>query len=142
MPNYQNTIIYKLINYDYTEHVYVGSTTNWVKRKQNHKTCTTNPLDKFFLEKKYRIIRENGGWDSWNMVKICDYPCNNKRESEQEEDRHMLELKANMNRYRAYLTDIERKEYQKKYNEQYREDHKDKIKEDKINIMKITKIKY
>jgi len=37
MPDYAKTIIYKLINYDYPDLVYVGSTTNFTKRKQGHK---------------------------------------------------------------------------------------------------------
>ena len=137
MPNYQNTIIYKLINYDCPEHVYVGSTTNWVKRKQLHKHSVTNPLCQKYSNKKYVIIRENGGWENWNMIKICDFPCNNKREAEQEEDRHMLELKANMNMCRAYLTDIERKEKKK----EYYKDNKETIKEKKKEYYKDNKEK-
>ena len=117
MPNYQNTIIYKLINYDCPEHVYVGSTTNWVKRKQYHKNSAINSICN---HKKYVIIRETGGWENWNMIKICDFPCNNKREAEKEEDKYMLELKANMNSRRSYRT-----------NKEWCEDNKDKIKEDK-----------
>jgi hypothetical protein len=36
------------------------------------------------------------------MIKICDYSCNDKREAEKEEDRYMMELKANMNMKRAF----------------------------------------
>ena len=128
MPNYQNTIIYKLINYDCPENVYVGSTTNWVKRKQLHKCNAINSICNY---KKYVIIRETGGWESWNMVKICDFPCNNRREAEQEEDRHMLELKANMNTCRAYRT-----------KKQYYEDNRDKLKEDKKQYYKDNKEKH
>ena len=42
MPNYDKTVIYKLINYDYPDLVYVGSTTNFTKRKQHHKECCLN----------------------------------------------------------------------------------------------------
>ena len=66
----------------------------------------------------YVSIREYDGWENWNMIKICDYPCNNKREAELEEDKYMTELKANMNCHRASRT-----------KQQYREDIKEKIQE-------------
>jgi hypothetical protein len=63
------------------------------------------------------------------MIKICDYPCNNKREAEQEEEKYMVELKATINCHRAFRT---RQEYYKdnKYiliekTKKYREDKKD-----------------
>jgi len=95
MPDYAKTIIYKLVNYDYPDLVYVGSTTNFTKRKQHHKKCCHNEKNKNYNCKVYVNIRENGGWENWNMIKICDCPCNNKREAEQEEDKYMIELKAN-----------------------------------------------
>jgi adenylate kinase family enzyme len=52
------------------------------------------------------------------MIKICDYPCKNRRQAEQEEDKHMMELKANLNMKRASRTQQE-----------YRDDNKEKIKE-------------
>ena len=46
MPDYAKTIIYKLINYDCPDLVYVGSTTNFTKRKQHHKQRCLNINDK------------------------------------------------------------------------------------------------
>ena len=118
MPDYAKTIIYKLINYDYPDLLYVGSTTNFTKRKQGHKERCLNEKSKKHNLKLYVSIREYGGWENWSMIKICDYPCNNRREAEQEEDKYMLELKANMNMVRAFRT-----------KQQYREDNKHKINE-------------
>jgi hypothetical protein len=103
MPDYTKTIIYKLINYDFPELVYVGSTTNFTKRKYNHKNAVFNDKHKCHPLKLYVSIRKNGGWESWDMIKICDYPCNNKREAEQEEDRHMMELQANLNNMKIVM---------------------------------------
>jgi hypothetical protein len=103
MPDYSKTIIYKLINYDCPESLYVGSTTNFTKRKQDHKKSSYNEKSKRYNLKLYEIIRKNGGWEHWHMIKICDYPCNNRREAEQEEDKYMIELKANMNSKRAFI---------------------------------------
>ena len=60
--DYSKTTIYKLVNYDCPENIYVGSTTNWVKRKQNHKESTLNPKSVKYHLKVYCTIRDNGGW--------------------------------------------------------------------------------
>jgi hypothetical protein len=128
MTDYTKTIIYKLINYDFPELVYVGSTTNFTKRKYQHKSNVSNVNSPKYNRKLYLSIRENGNWESWDMIKICDYPCNNKREAEQEEDRHMIELKANLNMHRS----------SRSY-DQYCIDNKDKIKERKKQYYNDTK---
>ena len=68
MPDYSKTIIYKLINYDYPELVYVGSTTNFTKRKQQHKSRCLNSNEKNYNLKVYVSIREYGVWENWNMI--------------------------------------------------------------------------
>jgi hypothetical protein len=132
MPDYAKTIIYKLINYDYPELVYVGSTTNFTKRKQCHKVSCLNEKNKKYNYKVYVSIREYDGWENWNMIKICDYPCNNKREAELKEDEYMTELKASMNSHRASRT---QKQYQEdnrekiqEYTKEYRDNNKEKVK--------------
>ena len=122
MPDYTKTIIYKLINYDYPELVYVGSTTNFTKRKQCHKVSCLNEKSKNHNLKVYANIRDYDGWENWNMIKICDYPCENRLEAELKEDEYMTELKASMNSHRASRT-----------RQQYREDNRDKIQEYREN---------
>ena len=117
--DYSNTIIYKLINYDCPENVYVGSTTNRIKRKQQHKQCATNPDNKAYNYKVYKMIRDNGCWESWHMIDIKAFPCANKREAEAEEDRIMQELKANMNSHKAYITEDYKKQYNKQISKEY-----------------------
>ena len=58
------------------------------------------------------MICNNGGWMNWIMIKICDYPCNDKRQAELEEDKYMMELKANMNSHRPSRT--QQQYYEKK----------------------------
>ena len=43
------------------------------------------------------MIRENGGFESFKMIQIKEFPCSSERESEAEEDKVMLELKSTMN---------------------------------------------
>ena len=68
------------------------------------------------------------------MLEIEKYPCNDKREARKEELR--IKLKANMNSYRWFITEEQKKEYYNEYNnenkekkKQYYSDDKDKIKE-------------
>lgn len=124
MPNYANTIMYKLINYDCPELLYVGSTTNFIKRKQKHKSdCKTSNT------KVYNTIKENGGWESWVMVKISDYPCTSLTEAHMEEDRLMLEMKSNLNTNKAYTSSEYKKEQMKNYYQVNKEQQKEKAKE-------------
>jgi hypothetical protein len=128
--DYSNTIIYKIQNIDNPELLYVGSTTHFTKRKYEHKSNCSNPNVKEYNFKLYQMIRDNGGWDMFNMVELYKFPCNNKREAECEEDKVMREMKANMNSIRAFITPEEHKEQMK----QYRLEHKDKLAEWKQKI--------
>ena len=70
--DYSKTIIYKLVHKeDYDNvNVYVGSTTDFIKRKNQHKNSCINEKQKGYNEKKYQYIRDNGGWNEWNMIEI------------------------------------------------------------------------
>jgi hypothetical protein len=108
--NYSKTVIYKLINYDYPDLIYVGSTTNFKNRKNQHKCACINPDHSRHCEKKYQMIRKNGGWENWKMIVICEFPCDNQRQADQEEDRYILEYKATLNTTRAFCSTERRKE--------------------------------
>ena len=101
--------------------MYVGSTTNFVKRKQQHKFACNNENDTRYHLKVYKIIRENGGWESWKMIVVHEFPCLNKTGSLQEEDRCMTELKANMQMVKAYSSKEEKIEQKQKYRNKNKE---------------------
>ena len=45
--DYTKTIIYKIVcNDDNFDYLYIGSTTNFTKRKNNHKSCCNNQNNK------------------------------------------------------------------------------------------------
>ena len=101
MPDYSKIVIYKLQHEDDESLLYVGSTTNFTRRKCEHKSrCNFVNGDKY-NRKLYKMIRENGGFESFNMIQIKEFPCSSKREAEKEEDKNMLKLKATMNDRRA-----------------------------------------
>ena len=60
--DYSNTIIYKIYCNDSSlTDIYVGHTTNFIKRKYQHKVLC-NKKSKL---KIYDIIQKNGGWNNW-----------------------------------------------------------------------------
>ena len=108
--NYDNGVIYKIHHQDQEELLYVGSTTDFIRRKNEHKSRCNNIRNSEYNMKLYKMIRENGGWDSFNIIILKEYPCSNKIELLLEEDKCMRELKSNMNDRSAHNTPEERKE--------------------------------
>ena len=124
MPDYQKCMMYKLICDEDQNFLYVGNTTNWNRRKSEHKSSSLNDT-----RKAYTRIRELGGWGDMKMIWIEDYPCNNKREAEAREQHWMDILKSNMNTHRAFITEEYKKEYQKEHYENNKEEIREKNKE-------------
>jgi len=100
MPHYQNSIIYKIKhNEDYDDtNIYVGSTTNFKNRKNNHNRRCNNEKDKKYNLPVYKYIRDNGGWNEWVMIPIEEYPCNSKKELEVKERYHIDLLRPTLNK--------------------------------------------
>ena len=100
MPLYENSVIYKLVhkNDQDNENIYIGSTTNFRGRKYEHRNNCLNEKIKKHNFKIYQFIRENGGWDEWEMIAVENYPCESKRELEIRERFHIETLKAKLNK--------------------------------------------
>ena len=120
--DYSNTIIYKIQHNDKDELIYVGHTTDFTKRKSSHKLITRSEKDKAYNRQLYKMIRDNGGWESFKMIEIKTFACTNKREAEAEEDKVMRELKATMNMVRAFRTAEDVKEDARIYRENLNKD--------------------
>ena len=122
MSDYSKSVIYmiKKKDDDDNENVYVGSTKDFTKRKWEHKTRCNNPNSKGYNYKIYKYIRENGGWDEWEMIAIETYPCESKRELEIRERFHIETLKPKLNKNIPTRT-----------HKEYRDDNKEVIKEKK-----------
>ena len=106
--NYQNTVIYKIQHVDKDELIYVGHTTDFVKRKYKHKHGVMNNTSKSYHLKIYQMIRDNGGCDMFNMIEIKKFPCNDQREAASEEDKYLRSLKVSMNSRQSIL-DVQNK---------------------------------
>ena len=96
--NYNETVFYKIVCNDLQiTDMYIGHSTNFSKRKYNHKANCTNPKIKDYGIKLYQFIRENGGWEAWSMAMIEQRPCENKLDALRHE-RHLIEtLKPTLN---------------------------------------------
>jgi hypothetical protein len=134
--DYSKTIIYKLVCKDLSvKDLYVGHTTNWIKRKGLHKSCCNNTDSKSYNLKVYTMMRDSGGWDNWDMVEIEKYPCNDEREASARERYWYEELYATMNTHVPNRTDAEWREDNKEYLQEYernrpnKEERKQKNKE-------------
>jgi len=114
--DYSKNINYKLCCLDQSiTDIYVGQTTDFTTRKWNHKTSCCRENNKDYNQYVYKFIRENGGWENWNMIQIEEYPCNNVREAEARETYLMKELKSTLNSKQSFITEDERKHYLKEY---------------------------
>jgi hypothetical protein len=140
--DYSKTVIYKIQHNDDETLLYVGSTTNFNNRKSQHKNACKNERDNNHNLKVYKMVRDNGGWECFSMVKIEDFPCENGRDAEAREDELMRELKANMNGKRAFIEDPiaenrvynlrwrqNNREEEKVRHKHYRETHREQVRE-------------
>jgi hypothetical protein len=109
---------------------YIGETTNFTNRKRQHIKNTTNPNDKkHYHLKHYDTIRQNGGWDEWEMVEIEKFNGKTKLEARIREQELIKEHNANLNMLNAYITEEERVAIKKAITEKFRIENKAKIRE-------------
>ena len=94
---------------------YVGHTSNFMNRRRQHKYCCINKNSTEHEEKKYQIIRDNGGWDNWKMVEINRHICLDNIDCIKIEQQYIEELQTDMNIKNAYCDSNSRTEYLKKY---------------------------
>ena len=96
--DYSNTIIYKIFCKDEnTLDFYIGHTTNFFQRKASHKINCENSNGSSYNTKLYKTIRENGGWNNWNMQEIEVLNLKNSTEARIKEAEYYQKLKANLN---------------------------------------------
>ena len=77
--------------------LYIGSTINFNRRKQQHKKAVNNKRGGTYYCILYRYIRKCGGWDNFTMEKILDYPCETKQEGLLKEKEYILKHNATLN---------------------------------------------
>jgi hypothetical protein len=126
--DYSKTIIYKIVSKDLSiTECYVGSTTNFRGRKSKHKLSCTNSNSKKYSFPLYKFIRDNSGWDNFEMIEIEKYPCRDSNEARSRERYYFELLNASLNKVRPLVTEEEYKNKTKEYKEteKYKEYHKE-----------------
>jgi hypothetical protein len=133
--NYENACIYEIVCKDVniTER-YVGSTTNLIQRRREHKSRCNNNNCNHYNQYVYQFIRENGEWENWDVVlieRVID--CKDKEHLHKRERFYIEEKKAELNKKiplrscKEYYD--ENKEKINEKHEKYRKENKDKIHE-------------
>ena len=132
--NYSNSSIYKIVCKDIDiKDCYVGSTTNLIKRKHQHKNNCNNVNGKGYNYYVYRFIRDHGGFDNWDIILIEKFDCKTKEELHRKERFYLETLGATLNKFIPTRT---QKEYYEKNKDEinekkkiYYQNNKDEIRE-------------
>jgi hypothetical protein len=126
--DYSKSMMYKIVSNDLNIlDCYVGSTTDFTKRKCAHKSNCANINCKMYNFKVYKFIRDNGDWHNWSMILIEMYPCTNHLESLQRERYWCEHLNATLNSLVPSRTDKEYTFDHKEHKKQYKLDHNEHI---------------
>jgi hypothetical protein len=117
--DYANTIIYKIVCNDLSiKECYVGHTTDFVRRKWSHKYCCKTETDKKYHLKVYKIIRDNGGWENYSIIRIEKYPCKDVNEAKKKEREWFENLNSKLNSHLPQRRQNTLEEYNKQWAEE------------------------
>jgi DNA repair exonuclease SbcCD ATPase subunit len=111
------------------DYCYIGHTNNFEFRKKHHMLPCLNVSHTKSHIKLYQVIRENGGWDEWEMIELEKLNGKTKLEARMREQELIKQHNANLNMLSAFITEDERKEKKKVITQKYREENKELIRE-------------
>jgi hypothetical protein len=133
--------IYK-ISSDYCDKFYIGSTRDFTSRKNRHKSSCNNSNYANHNYKIYQTIRNNHGWESWNMVCIEIMENTTKLEAEIKEEEWRMKLKATLNSQRATRGHMTVQEQKKQHYAENRDNYKQHYQENKDYFKEYNKQYY
>ena len=121
--NYEEGVIYKIYCKDPSvKNLYIGSSVNFHKRKMAHKSVVYNENAKHHNLLLYEFIRDNGGWDNWNIDIIEKIKFIYRTELREKEKFWIEKEKSTLNvgiiltkKEKEKREEEKRKEYQKQY---------------------------
>ncbi len=97
--DWSKNVIYKICCKDLEiKDIYVGHTTNLVKRRYAHKADCNKENRKNYNYKVYQFIRANGGWDNWDVIEVDKCPCLDYEEASKIERYYIETLNATLNK--------------------------------------------
>jgi hypothetical protein len=104
---YNETYFYKIVCKDASiKDVYVGYTTDFIRRKAKHKNNCINVASSCHNYYVYKFIRENRGWDNWEVLLIEKAKCYDKLDALSKERKYIQELGATLNTQHSSITSI------------------------------------
>ena len=108
--NFSTTHFYKIVCRDFnTFDIYVGHTTDFITRKNCHKQVCNNPSSKNDNLPFYKFIRDNQGWDNFDMILIETQCLNSSLEAIKIEMELIEELKPSLIKLIPFRTDEEKR---------------------------------
>ena len=97
--NYDNTYFYKICCKDINiKEIYIGHTTDFTRRKYSHGHACYNEKQKDYNMRIYKFIRDNGGWDNWDMILIEHCNCENRLCALRKEREYIEHFEATLNK--------------------------------------------
>lgn len=134
MVNYGKSCIYKLCCKDpEVKEIYVGSTTNFSRRKAQHKVSCNNQNSLKYDYNVYQFIRETGNFENWDMVELEKCSVKDKKELHTRERYFLESLNAQLNKNIPTRTRLEycetNKEWIAEKKKTYHEANKEQIAE-------------
>ena len=134
--DYANTVIYKIVHKDdyENENIYIGTTTDFIRRKNNHKNCCNSDKRKGYTDAKYKYIRENGGWDNFNMIEVEKFPCNDGNEARAREEHWRCQFKSKLNTNKAFTSKEEKLNQMKIYYENHKDTMREQMKQRYLRV--------
>ena len=128
--DYNNVQFYKIVCKDLSiTDCYVGHTTNFTKRKCNHKFCCITENDKDYNLYVYQFIRDHGNWSNWDMILIETGCYENKFEAHRRERELIEQLQSTLNKSIPTRKQKEWYNENKEKRQEYRQDYYNKNKE-------------
>ena len=134
--DYSKTTIYKLCCKDINiSEIYIGSTTDMRRRKTEHRKKCNYETGKAYNYNVYKFIRDNGGWDNFDMIEVERFNAIDGYDARKRERFWIEELKATLNKVVPNRTQKKYYELNKEvllqYHKEYREINKEIIVEDR-----------
>ena len=144
MPNYNKCYIYKICCKDPTiTDCYIGSTTNIIRRRTEHKQSCTRSSNQAYSRFVYIFIRNNGGWDNFDLIAIEEFSCDSKMQQHKKERDWIEQIKPTLNKIipanhqTGEVYDV--KEYKAMYRKENKEAIKEYLKENKETIKQVRR---
>lgn len=137
MPRKQDlsqAVIYHIRRMETKEVVYVGSSCNFKQRRKTHKSSCYAETNNAYNYPVYVYIREQGGFNLFEVVPISFHKLDNEIELLILEQNEIDKYPNAYNKLRAYITEEQRVQKKKEWNEankeemkKYQEKHKEKL---------------